>query len=204
MSRAALVVLLAVAVLVVAIVSRGVPIGARESLAAGPVRMPRDLAAPVAGGATGAADYDRARGSALLSAKAKRAYEDRAAPSYWAREFRRRWRVERRAGRARARTIRVLRARLRATARPPYGNHPIEAAFLCIHSFEGRWNDPAAPYYGGLQMDRDFQLAYGRPYVERFGWADRWPVSVQLAVAIRGWLDRGFQPWPNTRRSCGL
>ncbi len=132
---------------------------------------------------------------------------DQAAPSggegaatYWITEFRRRWKAERRDSRARAATVRALRRSLRAVPYP----HRLEQQFMCIHSFEGRWDDAGAPYFGGLQMDRDFQLAYGRPYVEAFGWADRWPVSVQIAVAIRAYLDRGFAPWPNTRRMCGL
>ena len=41
-------------------------------------------------------------------------------------------------------------------------------------------------------MDLDFQRAYGRDYLRYFGTADRWPVSVQLAVAIRGYICRGF------------
>lgn len=181
MSRAAAMILVALAAAFgLGIVSRGAAVGAGQNAwPQAPATAPRGQAVSVVGGAAGTAGY-------------------------WVVEFRRRWKAERRASHARAREIRVLRARLRATARQPYGNHRLEAAFLCIHAHEGRWADPAPPYYGGLQMDRDFQLAYGRPYVEAFGWADRWPVSVQLAVAIRAYLDRGFQPWPNTARMCGL
>lgn len=77
-------------------------------------------------------------------------------------------------------------------------------AFLCIHRYEGNWNDPNAPYYGGLQMDWNFMRAYGAEYLRRWGTADHWPPSVQIEVAIRAWRDRGFQPWPTTRRMCGL
>ena len=45
-------------------------------------------------------------------------------------------------------------------------------------------------------MDLDFQRAYGRDYLRYFGTADRWPMSVQVAVAIRGYISRGFTPWP--------
>ena len=86
----------------------------------------------------------------------------------------------------------------------PFGQHWLENAFQCIHQHEGVWRDGGLPYFGGLQMDLDFQRAYGRDYLRYFGTADRWPVSVQLAVAIRGYISRGFQPWPNTRRMCGL
>lgn len=86
-----------------------------------------------------------------------------------------------------------------------YGTHWIERAFMCIHSFEGSWQDPNAPYYGGLQMDEGFQRSYGREFYDKFGTADKWPISVQLAVGIKAYLSgRGFGPWPNTARYCGL
>ena len=82
----------------------------------------------------------------------------------------------------------------RALGTSPIGNHWLEAAFLCIHQHEGSWRDQGLPYFGGLQMDLDFQRAYGRDYLRYFGTADRWPMSVQLAVAIRGYISRGFRP----------
>lgn len=85
------------------------------------------------------------------------------------------------------------------------GSHPTERAFLCIHSYEGAWNDHGAPYYGGLQMDMSFQKAYGPEFLKAWGTADNWPVSVQMAVAMRAYLSgRGFYPWPNTARYCNL
>lgn len=86
-----------------------------------------------------------------------------------------------------------------------YGSTPLEGAFLCIHSHEGSWTDPNAPYYGGMQMDMSFQRSYGPEFLEAWGTADNWPVSVQLAVAMRAYLSgRGFYPWPNTARYCNL
>jgi Transglycosylase-like domain len=104
------------------------------------------------------------------------------------------------------RTIkRDRRATRRALRRSPAGGHWIERAFLCIHEHEGGWRAATGNgYYGGLQMDRSFQRAYGREYLAAFGTANNWPMSVQLAVAIEGWTRRGFSPWPNTRRRCGL
>jgi hypothetical protein len=85
------------------------------------------------------------------------------------------------------------------------GSHPLESSFMCIHAYEGAWNDPSAPYYGGMQMDLSFQRAYGREFLNAWGTADHWPVSVQLAVAMRAYLSgRGFYPWPNTARYCNL
>lgn len=85
-----------------------------------------------------------------------------------------------------------------------YGSS-LERAFLCIHSYEGSWTDPNAPFYGGVQMDLGFQRTYGGWALAAFGTADHWPVSVQLATAIRAKVSgRGFFPWPNTARYCGL
>lgn len=54
-------------------------------------------------------------------------------------------------------------------------------------------------------MDLIFQRTYGREFLRFFGTADKWPVSVQMAVAIRAYVSgRGFYPWPNTARYCGL
>jgi hypothetical protein len=100
--------------------------------------------------------------------------------------------------RARQSLRRVISAEL-------YGTHWLERAFICIHGYEGNWNDPNAPYYGGLQMDMSFQRAYGPEFLAKFGTADKWPVSVQMSVAIKAFLSgRGFHPWPNTARYCGL
>jgi hypothetical protein len=115
--------------------------------------------------------------------------------------------VHREASRAERNERHVRRTRQlarRALDASPIGGHRIERAFLCIHEHEASWRDGGLPYFGGLQMDLDFQRAYGRPYLQHFGPAHKWPRSVQLAVAIRGWLSRGFSPWPTTRRYCGL
>lgn len=81
---------------------------------------------------------------------------------------------------------------------------PRQNAWLCIHRYEGAWNDPNAPYYGGLQMDMNFQRAYGPEFLSRYGTADNWPWRIQILVADRAWKTRGFGPWPNTARMCGL
>lgn len=97
------------------------------------------------------------------------------------------------------------RALWHSIQRPVYGMSPDERAFMCIHGFEGSWTDPNPPHWGGLQMDLAFQRTYGGWALRAFGTADRWPVSVQLAVAIRAKVSgRGFYPWPNTARMCGL
>lgn len=92
----------------------------------------------------------------------------------------------------------------------------VTRGLLCIHHYEGSWRDGGAPYYGGLQMDLSFQRAYGYKYVHVFGkrikiyflnlWgtADHWPIKAQLEAGRNGYRSRGWQPWPNTARYCGL
>jgi hypothetical protein len=78
-------------------------------------------------------------------------------------------------------------------------------AFMCIHSHEGSWqSNTGNGYYGGFQMNYDFMKAYGPSYLRRYGYAHNWTPAMQLEVAVRGWQDRGFRPWPNTRRMCGV
>lgn len=73
----------------------------------------------------------------------------------------------------------------------------------CIHEHEGAWNavNPAG-YYGGLQMDMDFQRAYGSEFLARWGTAEKWPVWAQLKAAERAYAVRGFDPWPTYYRYC--
>lgn len=86
--------------------------------------------------------------------------------------------------------------------------HRLPAKWLkgaaCIHRHEAAWKDGGAPYYGGMQMDWDFMDTYGRWALHHLGTADRWPRWLQLHVAFRAWKVRGWAPWPNTARACGL
>jgi hypothetical protein len=79
-------------------------------------------------------------------------------------------------------------------------------SLLCIHRYEGAWNSNTGNgYYGGLQMDLTFQGRYGADFLQRWGTADNWPVWAQLQAAVRAYQSgRGFSPWPNTARACGL
>jgi hypothetical protein len=82
----------------------------------------------------------------------------------------------------------------------------LNASFMCIHHYEGAWNaNTGNGYYGGLQMDLTFQGSYGADFLRRWGTADNWPVWAQLQAAARAYQSgRGFYPWPNTARACGL
>jgi hypothetical protein len=95
--------------------------------------------------------------------------------------------------------LKALRARER-------GHHPPhKPEWRCIHGYEGPWTDPGAPYYGGLQMDIAFQRTYGPALLRRKGTANRWSPLEQMWVAERAHrAGRGFYPWPNTARYCGL
>jgi len=78
-------------------------------------------------------------------------------------------------------------------------------AWMCIHHYEGSWTDGGSPYYGGLQMDIGFQETYGRALFAAKGTADHWTPLEQMWVAERAYRSgRGFYPWPNTARYCGL
>jgi hypothetical protein len=93
---------------------------------------------------------------------------------------------------------RAHRTWLRAT-HPPYLHE-----WLCIHRYEGSWADSGAPYWGGLQMDLGFQQTYGSWLLRHKGTADHWSALEQIWVAVRASHSRGFSPWPNTARYCGL
>ena len=95
---------------------------------------------------------------------------------------------------------RAQRAKRRA-ARPPH-----RSAWLCIHSYEGPWHAATGNgYYGGLQMDIGFQRTYGFRLLQRKGTANLWTPLEQMWVAERAYrAGRGFYPWPNAARACGL
>jgi len=99
----------------------------------------------------------------------------------------------------------VLAVAEHAVARPAVPNW-LNDAFSCIHRYEGSWDSNTGNgYYGGLQMDRAFQSLYGTRYVDRWGTADNWPVWAQIDAAVQAYRSgRGFGPWPNTARACGL
>jgi len=89
-------------------------------------------------------------------------------------------------------------------------NPPRKSAWLCIHRYErnptqGWRTHTGNGYYGGLQMDISFQRAYGAELLRRKGTANNWTAVEQMWVAERAYRSgRGFYPWPNTARYCGL
>lgn len=93
----------------------------------------------------------------------------------------------------------------RVAQRPPHRRQ-----WLCIHRYErhpaqGWATRTGNGYYGGLQMDISFQRTYGRELLQRKGTADKWTAAEQMWVAERAYRSgRGFYPWPNTARYCGL
>lgn len=79
-------------------------------------------------------------------------------------------------------------------------------AWLCIHAGEGSWtSNTGNGYFGGLQMDYGFMRTYGPGLLAVKGTADRWTPAEQIMVARRARdSGRGYFPWPNTARACGL
>jgi len=83
---------------------------------------------------------------------------------------------------------------------------PHRSQWLCIHRGEADWNAHTGNgYFGGLQMDLSFQRSYGRYLLRAKGTANHWSPNEQMWVAERAFKSgRGFYPWPNTARACGL
>jgi hypothetical protein len=93
----------------------------------------------------------------------------------------------------------------RAVAAHRRAQHPPHLAqWLCIHRYEAAWNDIGGPYWGGLQMDLTFQEHYGAWLYRVKGTADHWTPLEQIWTAEKALRSRGFWPWPNTARMCGL
>jgi hypothetical protein len=91
----------------------------------------------------------------------------------------------------------------RVARRPPH-----LSAWRCIQRYEsgGSWQiNTGNGYYGGLQFDIGFQLAYGAWLYRTKGTAEHWTPIEQMWTAERAHRSgRGFTPWPNTARVCGL
>jgi hypothetical protein len=101
------------------------------------------------------------------------------------------------------RAVRLWKRRA-AAARRKASRPPHKAAWLCIHRYEGSWTDADGPYYGGLQMDLGFQRRYASRLLQTKGTADHWTPLEQIWTAEKALRSRGFWPWPNTARFCGL
>ena len=99
----------------------------------------------------------------------------------------------------RARALTLHRLYVRATVWA-MGSGP-----SCVTVHEGGvTSNTGNGYYGRWQADTVFQLAYGPEFYRRWGVASNWPRWAQDVMAYRGWLARGWTPWPNTARACGL
>lgn len=107
---------------------------------------------------------------------------------------------------ARGRTIKRLRsAQMRASAHFFAWLANADCVYRHERGPDGWETRTGNGYFGGMQADLDFQRTYASDMLKRYGaTADRWPWWAQLQMAYRGWLFRGWQPWPNTARACGL
>ena len=108
------------------------------------------------------------------------------------------------------RWVRGLWQRRAARAERQAWHPPHRNQWLCIHRYErnpaqGWRTHTGNGYYGGLQMDIHFQRSYGPELLRRKGTANNWTAVEQMWVAERAYRSgRGFYPWPNTARYCGL
>jgi hypothetical protein len=99
----------------------------------------------------------------------------------------------------------VLMWERRARKAHRFAQHPPHMRqWMCIHHYEGAWNDVGGPYWGGLQMDIGFQQHYGGWLLRMKGTADHWTPLEQIWTAEKASQSRGFWPWPNTAHLCGL
>ena len=106
-----------------------------------------------------------------------------------------------------ARWLAARSERLRPDERPLGERIPHLRELLCIAGHESRLSWTIATgngYYGGLQMDRGFQQTYAPALYRTKGTADHWSAAEQMQAAERAIATRGFTPWPNTGRACGL
>ena len=78
----------------------------------------------------------------------------------------------------------------------------------CVVNGEGGWTsvNPTGKYRGRFQADADFARAYGPAYaLARWGTlVNLWTPDAQVVMGFRGYSARGWSPWPNTARACGL
>jgi hypothetical protein len=80
---------------------------------------------------------------------------------------------------------------------------------LCVHGYEASWTNPGvtwdgrrSKYYGGMQFDLLTWRANGGLRFARY--PHHATPREQLLVAYTTWKQRGWRPWPNTARRCGL
>jgi hypothetical protein len=163
------------------------------------------IAAPRAGQATTWKAYHRDHAIRVYSVR----WEDQRSRELWARLLRTKiarsfhhWKDLRAAELATVTSVPV-------GSSPPVaytGDH--EALWLCIHSMEGAWTDPGAPYFGGLQMGYGFMEAYGGSLYAEKGTADHWTPDEQIGVAEGAWAANGFltgwlfSQWPVSGPAC--
>lgn len=106
--------------------------------------------------------------------------------------------------------VRALWQRRARTAQRQAAHPPHRDQWQCIHRYErhpaqGWATRTGNGYFGGLQMDLSFQRTYGGELLQRKGTANNWSALEQMWVAERAYRSgRGFYPWPNTARYCGL
>lgn len=75
---------------------------------------------------------------------------------------------------------------------------------IIVGQGEAPWHYDGGTYDNGLQMDSGFQSDYGARLLRSVGPGYKWSPWQQMWVAEKAYRTRGFYPWPNTARACGL
>lgn len=94
--------------------------------------------------------------------------------------------------------------------RPYHSPVPHLSLWLCIHEHERTaWNDPGAPYLGGLQLGTDWFVPH---YMARVphppGQPHEWSPKAQMWFAELAWRHEGYSrrwlwgQWPPSRGAC--
>ena len=89
-------------------------------------------------------------------------------------------------------------------------NLPRKRAWLCIYRHERHprmgWRTlTATDFTAGSRWTCRSSATYGADLLRKKGTANRWTPLEQIWVAERAYrAGRGFYPWPNTARACGL
>jgi Transglycosylase-like domain len=141
-------------------------------------------------------------GSAAADAPLAAGIRDEAAAGYWIGEFRRRWAVERRDGRARARTIRRLRAVLtvRALRADVIGGVWVALA-RCESGANWAYNGSSG-FDGGLQFHPATWSQFAPASFPAWAWQAS--PAEQVAVARRVLVRQGWAAWPACSSKLGL
>jgi hypothetical protein len=66
------------------------------------------------------------------------------------------------------------------------------------------WNcQTGNTFYGGIQMNKEFEAGYNPIAKTLWGHASNWPIAVQKYTADKAYINRGLTPWPSSYAELG-